>query len=305
MFQTFEEELGKSIAERLAEHLLGPAALFGLGLVAAWAVAMHGSLLAAWRAWRARPVPEQALGVFLWVVAVVVLAAVMGTLRDFWLRTLEGYTWPGPLRRGLARLWARRARGWKQAWQALKTREMGLDASAAPLSRQERERLASLEVRLRHLPPREDELMPTALGNVLAAAEAAVRHRYGLDPIITWPHLWLVLPEHAREALTQARQGLDRAAEGVPWGLLFAVVAGTWTWWAAPLGLLAAVWAYRLAVTRAAAFGELVRAAFDLHRLALYDALGWPRPSPEEEKEAGKRLTAFLWRGERPSSADR
>ncbi len=299
MFQTFEEELGKSVAERLAEHLFGPAALFGLGLVAAWAVRAQGSLLAAWRAWRARPVPEQALGVFLWAVAVVVLAAVVGTLRDFWLRTLEGYTWPGPLRRGLARVWARRARRWRQDWQALKARQMGLDASAASLSRQERERLAALEVRLHHLPPREDAFMPTALGNVLAAAEAAVRHRYGLDPIVAWPHLWLVLPDPVREALTQARQALDRAAEGVLFGLLFALVAGPWAWWAAPLGLLAAVWAYRVALVRAVAFGELVRAAFDLYRMGLYDALGWPRPSPEEETEAGKRLTAFLWRGVR------
>jgi len=297
MWQAFEEELGKSVAERLAEGLFGPAALFGLGLVAAWAEAVYGGLPAAWRAWQARPLEVQAVALFLWAVAVVALDGVMAAFRDAWLRLLEGYHWPGWLRRWRARAWARRARAWKQAWQALKAREMGLSPGAPPLTRAERQRLAVLETRLHHLPPREEALMPTALGNVLAAAEAAVRHRYGLDPIIVWPHLWLVLPEPAREALSQARQRLDRAAEGVLWGLLFAGVAGPWAGWAAPLGLLAAWLAYRLAVARAAVFGALVRAAFDLHRLALYDALGWPRPEPEEEVQAGKRLTARLWRG--------
>ncbi len=297
MWQAFEEELGKSVAERLAEHLMSPAALFGLAVVAAWGERVYGSLTAAWRAWRAQPVPEQALGVFLWAVAVVVLSAVVAAGRGSWLRTLEGHTWPGWLRNPAAALWRRRARGWRRAWQALKAREMGLTPGTAPLSPSEQARLRRLEVRLHHLPPREEDLMPTALGNVLAAAEAAVRHRYGLDPVVTWSHLWLVLPEPAREALAQTRQGMERNAEAVLWALLFAVLAGPWAWWAAPLGLLAAWLAYRLAVARAAVFGDLVRAAFDLHRLALYDALGWPRPAAEDEVEAGKRLTAFLWRG--------
>jgi len=39
----------------------------------------------------------------------------------------------------------------------------------------------------------------------------------------------------------------------------------------------------------------------DLHRMALYEALGWPRPKDsDEEKALGRRLTEFLWRGTDP-----
>ncbi|NPA26606.1 MAG: hypothetical protein GXO36_03260, partial [Chloroflexi bacterium] len=138
---------------------------------------------------------------------------------------------------------------------------------------------------------------------------------YGLNAVLVWPRLWLLLPAETREILARAYRDLAAAVRGWGWGLAFLLV---WTpvttglawcfgrgWaWLGPLAAIGVGWvwmqqAYRLAVARAAVFGELVRAAFDLHRLQLYDALGWPRPKPEEEVEAGKRLTAFLWRGVR------
>jgi len=163
------------------------------------------------------------------------------------------------------------------------------------------ERYAQLDM-LRYTFP-QGFVLPTRLGNLLRAAEEYTEHRYGLNAVLVWPRY----------------QRLLAAVRAWAWGLTFLLVwmpltawlawrsGGGWAW-LAPAAALGTGWlwmrlAYRLAVARAAVFGELVRAAFDLYRLGLYDALGWPRPSPEEEKEAGKRLTAFLWRGhgERPS----
>jgi hypothetical protein len=45
-------------------------------------------------------------------------------------------------------------------------------------------------------------------------------------------------------------------------------------------------------------YGDLVGAAFDLHRWKLYQALKWPAPaSPADEHAAGAALTEYIWRG--------
>jgi hypothetical protein len=49
---------------------------------------------------------------------------------------------------------------------------------------------------------------------------------------------------------------------------------------------------------RAEVFGDLVEAAYDLHRTALYAQLRWPLPTnPKEERDQGELLTSYLWRG--------
>lgn len=53
-----------------------------------------------------------------------------------------------------------------------------------------------------------------------------------------------------------------------------------------------------LALQTAAVYGDLVETAFDVHRFALYDALGWEGPrDSDEERIKGKQLSEFLWRG--------
>ncbi len=49
---------------------------------------------------------------------------------------------------------------------------------------------------------------------------------------------------------------------------------------------------------RAQVFGDLIEAAYDQHRTVLYTQLRWPLPAnPQQEREHGQRLTAYLWRG--------
>jgi hypothetical protein len=97
--------------------------------------------------------------------------------------------------------------------------------------------------------------------------------------------------------LTSARAALDASATVVVWSLLF-VVWSVWAWWAAPAGLVVAVAAYRILLTSAAVYGDLLEATFDVHRRLLYEAAGWPLPrSPAEERALGEALTEYLWRG--------
>jgi hypothetical protein len=71
-----------------------------------------------------------------------------------------------------------------------------------------------------------------------------------------------------------------------------------WAWWAAVVGLGTMVVSYRNMVGAAEAYGDIVEAAFDVHRAKLYEALRWPLPAnAAEELRTGKELTRYLWRG--------
>jgi hypothetical protein len=110
--------------------------------------------------------------------------------------------------------------------------------------------------------------------------------------------MWLLLPESARQEITDARRQLNLAASVVVWGLLFCLWA-IWTWWALLVGVAVSALAYYIWVLSSAQlYGDLLESAFDLYRKCLYDALRWPIPkNPAEELKLGSALTEYLWRG--------
>lgn len=162
----------------------------------------------------------------------------------------------------------------------------------------QQEALARVRLALHNLPANID-LMPTRLGNIMRTAERRSLKKYGLDAVICWPRLWLLLPEAARKDLQNARADLNNAARLWFWSILFLVWAGFGAWWAIPLGILSALFAYYTwAIAAAETYGALIEAAFDLYRYLLYENLRWQLPNdPQEEKRLGKELTQFLWRG--------
>jgi hypothetical protein len=163
---------------------------------------------------------------------------------------------------------------------------------------EERQEFATADATLRRVPAAEGARMPTSLGDVLRAAELWPQVKYGLEPIACFPRLWLVLPEAARHELSAARTQLDRSVGVVIWAVL--LVAWTpWAWWWPVIGVVTAIGVYRAWVlTAARTYADLLEASFDVHRLALYDAVGLDRPAVLGDEHAdGERLTAFLWRG--------
>ena len=82
--------------------------------------------------------------------------------------------------------------------------------------------------RLRRFPDEQQYFMPTRLGNLLKAAELRPLSKYGLDSVICWPRIWLLLPESAKTELVNARADLDTGARIWSWSILFLV----WIIWA-------------------------------------------------------------------------
>lgn len=294
--------LGGKVADRWGDLLLSPASAFwGLGVLT-W-VSAQGGLTGSPSGWtRLADVWRSVVaagGVVPQVATVLVLLLVVaGTARAGEaltlpvLRLLEGY-WPS---------WAWRASAWRsgrraerldadaERWRELHLQRPSLTPEQAATYRR-------LNAARSAVPADPADRMPTRLGDLLRAMESRPRHRYGLDAVVCFPRLWLVLPEQVRGDLGAARQKLDEAARLWLWSALSLV----WTllgWWAAAISVLGMIIGYRLSLLAAAAFAELVQASFDVFRADLYTALGVKKPTgPEAERAAGTSVTAILERG--------
>jgi hypothetical protein len=169
--------------------------------------------------------------------------------------------------------------------------------------------------RYREFPTRVDELLPTRFGNAIRAAESYARdkRRYGVDAVFFWPRLYSLLPDASRDSLSAARSSIEQLLFIAFLSSLLAVTScvaplvvrlSPVAWLPAGAGALAgALLAYRAAVSAAISYGELVRSAFDTHRLSLLVALGYALPaSVEAERELWQAIGQLLYRrdAERP-----
>jgi hypothetical protein len=289
----FLEGLGSKLVEQWAANLLTPAFIFWMGGWIAW-MQKFG-----WQDWQqsltqlAEPLQIAVLlaGLFL----IVTSAFVIQRLDLLVLRWCEGYwpTWLNPLRQWLIHRQQQYLQQLEQRWQALAAQR----DQTGRLTALELDEFVTIDWQLRQMPTEPDRLMPTKLGNLLRAAESHPTNKYGLDAIICWPRLWLVLPDSVKKELQETRSVLNTAARVWLWGLLFSVWS-IWAWWALPIALLVLLLAHHWMLNAAATYGDLLEAAFDLHRWELYKALHWPLPShPAQERQFGHQLTEYLWRG--------
>jgi hypothetical protein len=286
----FWEQISSGVAQKWIERLLSPALVFWAGGLLAYITA---------RGWTSVIALVQRLDTPLQIalavgglVSIAASAAVVESIQRSALRFLEGY-WPRPLRslrHYRVKHISERIAGLRAAWDALAVRYRDLTP-------EELETYARQDAVLATFPSR-TRLLPTRLGNLLRAAEDYPWRRYGLATGVLWPRLWGVMPENAQNEIIAARKRLDAAVRLIVWSLLFLLWA-FWAWyWVIPLALLGIAWGYWQALDAAGVYGELLRAAFDLHRFALYKSLRWPLPSnPADEHQIGRQLTYFLWRG--------
>jgi hypothetical protein len=293
----FWEGVGGKLADRWTAVSV-PALVFWFGGLLAWAHSRGGlhhlTTLTSWLDRQTTPTQVAVLlGVLLGVAASGVIVQQLATPV---LRLLEGYwpNWLSPLRRWLIARVQRRGAADDTAWQQL----VSVILPPATPTAEQLSAFARLDQRRRRRPNTANRYLPTRIGNILRAAETWPTDKYGLDAVIVWPRLWLVLPDSTRQELLAARAALDSAVAAAAWGLLFCVFT-PWTALVLPIGVVVAAVAVTLWVpARAEVFGDLVEAAYDLHRIDLYQQLRWPPPTnPQMEHSHGNQLTTYLWRG--------
>jgi hypothetical protein len=302
VLSAFWEGLGGKLGERSSSGFGGPVLLLLAGWLA-WTYHRHGFSGLEPHQWSARSAElerleasEQLALVLMLMVVVYALGVVGGQVSLPLLRLLEGY-WSG---------WAAKPFVQRQ----IARRQADRDAAAAlyrehaltPLGGAARQRLARLERRVSAVPADHDSVMPTRLGNLLRAAEDRPRHRYGIDPVVCWPHLWLVLGDGERSELTSARASLQTATCSFLWGLALLLYVPLAWWMLLVSPVVCAVSYYGAALASARTYGDLLVAATDLHRFDLYAAVRWPPPTdPSQDVASGRALTAFLRRGVAPT----
>ncbi|WP_329016110.1 hypothetical protein OG271_09905 [Micromonospora rifamycinica] len=285
------DALGEAVAGHVVERLLtrlGAALVFLVGGMLAWLSSHGGWARLVELGAQAEELPTL---VVLAVVAGLLAAAfaaasVVRLLNRPVLRLLEGYwTWPlQPLRAWLV--------GRKAVRRAVLEAELRKFSS-----RGERAKQVPAEKRLHRMPaPR--WMMPTRLGNVLRAAETRPAEKYGLDAVVVWPHLWMVLPEQVRLDVGAARTALDRSTATLIWAVAF-LPFGMWSLWALAAGAVLTAWAVWLWIPyQAARYADVLEACYDMHRQTLYERLRWPLPTdPDDERIQGEVLTTYLVRG--------
>jgi hypothetical protein len=297
MLETLWDKVGEELAGKWTAQALLPAFAFWGGGLLAYAWRHDWKIITAW--WDARAPQEQVAIVIGALILIALSAQVMQRLQGTIVRIAEGY-WPWPLRWlrfQLARLWRWRMSRKYERWNELANKCHGQPDQLQP---EERAEFARLDMALGRFPVDPARAMPTRLGNVLRAAEEYPQVRYGLSANVCWARLWLLLPEETRTDISGAHEQLNEAAQLCGWSLLF-VVWAAWVWWAPLVGLVVASLAYRGMVMAALVYGELMRAAFDLHRFDLYERLRWKPPqTPDAEDALGMQVTEYLHRGTAP-----
>jgi hypothetical protein len=232
---------------------------------------------------------------FLLALGILVTALIAEPLQVSLIRLLEGYWGESPGARSIAAP-GKAFQRWRRDQLDRNQRRTG-GSAASPARQAAREEAAR---KLRSYPPRA-AILPTRLGNVLRSAEHRAGSRYGLEATTAWPRLYPLLSDKLTAVLDDLRDQLDLAVRFCAvFGLatvLSACCLATHGWWLAVAAgtLLVAVLCYRAALSAAAAYGEAVEAAFDLHRFDLLKALHLPLPANlVEERAANERLSAFL-----------
>lgn len=229
------------------------------------------------------------------------------------LKFLEGY-WPSGMSQ-LRKLMVRQQKQlWKNAKEKRKNIRIQLDGLEKKLQESSgtreldednyfslQEQFVQLDLQLMHFPTSSNLIMPTKLGNILRSSEMYSSNRYGIDAVICWPRIWLILPDNVKQELQEARANLNASARNLIWSILFLICWTPFAYWAAIIGLLAIRINYVWLIDAAIIYADLIRSVFDLHRQDLYKSLRLPQPNdPNEEKKLGKQLTQYLWRGSIP-----
>ncbi len=285
----FSAKLAEGLAGQWAAQKLGPALVFWAGGLLAW----HGK----WQAienWLKgiNNTPTYIALTMGGILLVAVSGAAAQWLQTTIIRWAEGY-WPGPLKKlrfSQAKRLKKRLAQKEERWEQLDK------IPEARRSAEEQSEYVHLDALLSRYPLDERLYMPTTLGNLLRSAEEYPKVRYGLDAIVCWPRMWLLMPKETLEALAEAREQLNAAARLMLWSILFTI----WTLWAdwAALSLVLLPAAYLRMLNAAESYGYLIRSAFDIHRFKLYESLNWPLPQgPAQEADSGEQLTEYLFRG--------
>jgi hypothetical protein len=246
------------------------------------------------------------LGTLTTVLAVWFVAGFLLALNSWIIRTKEGYGLWQPVFYPVKLVHRALYRRMTQVLEELDRKTAGYATREEVPARVRGARIYWAKALATGFPDEERWILPFSFGNAVRAFEAYSRVMYGLDPIAGWSRLVMVMPAESRRLVDSAKSQVDFLLNlwAVWWLVLIeyvglAVWTGSFTlrWFpvVAVMGIAVCSWLARGAAIR---WGDLVKAAFDVHLPKLRRELGLaPTPALDEEREIWEQLSrAFLYR---------
>jgi len=233
------------------------------------------------------------------ILIVSALAIVLLTTNNLQYRFLEGYlppiSWCTPLLRWQQGRFSRLTSEHDRLQQTKKDNGNTLPPKDwITLGKLKRKLLAQFPLSV-------ETVLPTRFGNTVRAFESYPFRVYGADAVPIWPRLTSVISKEFAAQLDDARTRVDflvnltclgglvslaalcRALLGIDWTCdlvsAFRDLPGTREVHASLVGVAVAILAYRWAIIQAAAWGDLVKSAFDCYLPALIKQLGYSIPA--------------------------
>lgn len=179
------------------------------------------------------------------------------------------------------------------------------------LTRQERNQFRNLynqELSFRYPHHQTWRILPTQLGNVIAAAEEFPGHLYGLDSVTFWPFLNPILSERGYATFVEReKSSLDFLLNMAVVTLVFGAeviyarwLLGSFTWPSsaaiATVSIALAYVFYLISIQGALSWGYTIRVAYVLHRDELRRRLGLGKPTGIYEERVLWRWASRFYR---------
>lgn len=169
--------------------------------------------------------------------------------------------------------------------------------------------------------PKRESILPTELGNVIRSFENYPQWQYGMSAITLWPRLLAAIDKEYAAGIEDVKASFDfmlnsatlaavTALSSFAAGLVYfsgLSTAQARAQWALETLALAIIswWFYKQSIGRAVAWGDMVRAAFDLYRVQLLKQLGYTQTvkTVKEERKLWGDISRRLIYGDPPDGA--
>lgn len=169
-----------------------------------------------------------------------------------------------------------------------------LDGDVTISPEEKKERTGYMLEFAKRFPHKAEYLLPTPFGNTIRAFEVYSTMMYGLEAIDGWSRLLAVTPKDYRELIDNAKTDVDF---WINVGFLSVLLLleysflAVWfevlpTWWLLVILVVASVLSPRFARSSAVAWGDYIKAAFDMFRHDMREALLFERPGDRQEESA-------------------
>ena len=240
------------------------------------------------------------------ILGVLVVSVASHPLQLPLIQLLEGYYWPGKLGVTLADRATERFRQDQQ--NALRDLPRG-DGPTANWAVNYVSRAA--QARLNSLPEHTEDLLPTALGNVLWRGETSAGQPYGLELLAAWPRLVPLLPSKVLAEINDRRNQLDAAVRlcvcsGIATAASVCLLLRDGPWLFLALGTYLLCWAcYHAAIAASRGYSISLASAVDLYHLRLFDGLTLERPANLKEEIQRNEVLMKMFQREALSNKDK